>query len=175
MHYNFKDITGKRFKRLKVFAYLGIRKRRSLWGCSCSCGKFVAVIAKYLINGDTKSCGCINKDKNPNYRHGHRKINGKPSPTYNTWYGMKQRCSNPKNKCYKYYGARGISVCSRWLNSFENFLEDMGERPEGLTLDRIDNNGNYEPDNCRWATAIEQEANKHLKGYLKSELDFDKD
>ena len=84
----------------------------------------------------------------------------KHSPTYNTWHGMKNRCDNPRQQAYKYYGGRGIKVCDRWFLSFENFLEDMGERPKGTTLDRIDNDENYEPGNCRWITQKEQLKNR---------------
>jgi hypothetical protein len=97
-------------------------------------------------------------------KHGHRPANGKPSPTYYSWRRMNERCHNPKHKSYGYYGARGISVCSRWRNSFQHFLDDMGPRPEGKTIDRIELDKNYEPGNCRWATAIEQ--NRHQRRYL---------
>lgn len=86
-------------------------------------------------------------------------------PLYHTWYGMKQRCNNPKDLKYRYWGARGITVCERWMNSFRAFVEDMGERPEGMTLDRIDNDGNYEPGNCRWATYFEQNRNQRPKKF----------
>ena len=94
-----------------------------------------------------------------NTKHGHSFRNGKPSPTYNSWHKMKQRCLNPNCLEYKNYGGRDIKVCERWMD-FENFLEDMGERPEGLTLDRINNDGDYEPGNCRWATWKEQNQNR---------------
>lgn len=94
-----------------------------------------------------------------NYKHGHGSHKLGRSSTYILWQGMKTRCSNPNASNYKYYGGRGIKVCERW-EKFENFLEDMGERPEELTLDRIDNNGDYEPSNCRWATSYEQYHNK---------------
>lgn len=95
--------------------------------------------------------------------HGHAPGDGKPSRTYNSWVCMRSRCHSPKSDKYYAYGARGISVCDRWRESFTNFLEDMGERPEGKTLDRVDPGGNYEPGNCRWATPLEQSSHIRRK------------
>ena len=96
---------------------------------------------------------------NPNYKHGHKSKHGKESPTYRSWQNMKTRCLNSNHPQFKDWGGRGIKVCERWMD-FANFLEDMGEKPEGLTLDRINNDGNYEPGNCRWATRKQQVQNQ---------------
>ncbi len=111
-------------------------------------------------------------ESNPSYKHGHRPKYSKPSPTYISWRNMRQRCQNPNHPDYEDYGGRGIKVCKRWKD-FVNFLTDMGERPEGLTLDRINNDGNYEPDNCRWATLKQQAQNQrdHKNQYLFIAID----
>ena len=132
------------------------------WHCVCECGTERIVEAGALTTGHSRSCGCARKEYQSISltRHGHSRCKGnKASPTYSTWHGMRNRCQNASHKQYADYGGRGIKVHEPWT-LFENFLADMGERPEGKTLDRIDVNGNYEPSNCRWATQKEQSLNK---------------
>ena len=164
------DLTGQRFGRLVVRAKAGRRDGYVLWSCDCDCGtRRVLVRTGNLTNrAQTTSCGCVKRERlaalaskrlEANTKHGHAG-RGKTSRAYHVWHDMRARCTNPSDQAYKYYGGRGITVCERWLESFENFLADMGEPPVGLTLDRKNNDGNYEPRNCRWVTRKEQAANK---------------
>ena len=133
----------------------GMIKRQVI--CSCECGNEKVVVLNSLRSGATRSCGCYRKEVTTQTKtiHGLWK-----HPLYKTWADMKTRCYNTKDKYYKDYGGRGIKVCDRWIKSFPNFLQDMGERPTGYSIDRINNDGNYEPSNCRWATNKEQQNNQ---------------
>lgn len=131
--------------------------------CLCECGNEKIVMLTNLNNGSTTSCGCNRKGVNK--KHGDT-----GSPEHRTWKNMKRRCDNPKGNRWMQYGGRGIKVCERWLNSYENFLEDMGRKPSPIhSIDRINVNGNYEPSNCRWATPKEQSNNTtRNKNYAKT-------
>lgn len=154
------DITGQRFGRLVVLRRLGSAKYgESTWLCRCDCSKNKVILGHSLRQGLTKSCGCLQRERASQTK---KKHGASTTETYYIWAGMRTRCKNPKATPYKNYGGRGISVCERW-NSFDNFLADMGERPPGLSIDRIDNDGNYEPDNCRWATQSEQTGNQRKR------------
>lgn len=163
------DLTGEKFGRLTVLKR-GENEPRSngsfqvRWICKCDCGNEVLVRAAEIKGGRTQSCGCLRNEQSSARaiekftKHGHNPA-GKKSRTYQSWTNMMTRCYNPNVREYGAYGGRGIVVCDRW-HQFENFLEDMGERPEGLTLDRKDVKGNYEPENCQWADRVTQSRNR---------------
>ena len=163
------NLAGKHFYRLIAIKDSGRRiGKKVLWFCKCECGNTCLVRTAHLTTGKTKSCGCYKLDKlieripnltASNTTHGHT-VKRKWTPEYTTWNSMKERCYNSNMPNYKYYGGRGIFVCRRWRNSFENFLKDMGQRPENKTIDRINNNNSYGPWNCKWSTLQEQANNK---------------
>lgn len=151
------DETGKRYNMITV---LGHAQKSGSWVCQCDCGTIFEKPGCKLRNGVAKSCGCLRGKCHKT--HG-QTVGKKPTRTYNSWQSMIARCTKPHLKTWADYGGRGITFCERW-KSFENFFDDMGERPEGMTLDRKDVNGNYEPGNCKWSTYKEQSNNKRPKG-----------
>lgn len=156
----FVDLVGKRFGSLVVIERAPQKsKGNTTWKCRCDCGETRDIQGGALIAGITSSCGCLRIKMIT--KHGME-----ATPIYNLWASMKARCSNPNSRFYKDYGGRGITVCERW-EIFENFYADMGDRPEGLSLDRIDNNKGYSPDNCRWATKLQQRRNTRTNTWLE--------
>jgi hypothetical protein len=154
----FKDITGQRFGRLTVVSYQGKSKKRiSLWLCDCDCGCTRIVLSSNLRNGHTKSCGCLQREVTSKLKSA-TKHGMKGTPEYAAYHNAKRRCNSPASTDYKYWGGRGIEFK---FNSFEEFLVKLGTKPSPKhSIDRKDNNGHYEPDNVKWATASQQMKNR---------------
>lgn len=161
-----KDLSDTVFGRLTAISHE--RKRDSVgvsviyWVCRCECGNQVSVRAKYLNNGDTRSCGCLQRETVAAMNKSHGLFSGRSEwpKGYAIWSQMKDRCCNPRNKRYKDYGGRGIKVCDRWLDRFDIFISDMGEPPQGFSIERVKNDEGYSPDNCKWIPLADQAKNR---------------
>ena len=168
----FVNLKGRRFGRLKVITRAHNNKYgQAMWFCICKCGIKIKTLAASLLRGATKSCGCLHRElaKTQRLTHGLTQTS-----IYSRWAEMLQRCQNPQHKSYNNYGGRGIKVCKRWLykDGFSNFLSDMGMPPKNKTLDRKNNEGDYKPSNCRWATRKEQRHNQRSIPVLQARIKF---
>ena len=159
-----KDITGQKFGRLTAVKYVGPGPNgKSIFQFRCDCGELLITAGRYVKLGKTRSCGCLQKELTVIRSTTHGKCY---SREYYSWQHLKDRCYNKNNKDYKNYGGRGVTVCDRWLETFENFFADMGRCPEGFSLDRENNDKGYGPDNCRWADKFTQGNNTRRNKFI---------
>lgn len=161
------EMTGQQVERLTVLDQSDSVDGKASWRCRCVCGTVIVATRTNLRAGNTRSCGCLQREllAARQRKHGMSRLrHQRPrTSTYVTWMAMRTRCSNPRRVDWPLYGGRGVRVCAAWQESFETFLRDMGERPDGCSLDRIDPNGDYELGNCRWATPAEQRRNQRIR------------
>ena len=158
---NFIDLTGHVYSRLTVLGYARKKGKHHYWHCSCDCSKKSVVASTSLRSGHTQSCGCYHNERRSEIFSTHGLSS---SPEYKAFHNMKSRCLNENAQSYVDYGGRGITICDRWIDSFANFHKDMGDKPSpSHSIDRENNEGNYEPSNCRWATQLQQVRNQRMK------------
>lgn len=155
------EMEGRKFGRLTVKALLGSVNKRRMYACLCDCGTETKVRGTDLRRGGQVSCGCVASANTAARNKANAKHGMTHTGVYRSWFAMRDRCEDPKSPSWRWYGAKGIKVCERW-REFLPFFEDMGHRPDGHTLDRIDPSGDYEPSNCRWATPLEQTKNRRM-------------
>ena len=161
-----ESLVGQTFYYLTVETFAGSKDQARTWGCRCRCGNYTILRTSVLKSGRTKSCGCLFREFLETGRLNYRKHGKYKTPEYGAWAQMKSRCLNKKSRIYPSYGGRGIKICERWI-TFEQFFEDMGKRPSpDHSIERLNNNANYCPDNCCWATRKEQMRNRSVTAYV---------